>query len=207
MRASRPSTSAELTYVTSTPAIAGPAIVAARLSELTRVSRRAAARLAAARPAGCTCPRCPTRGAATSPRATHCSSGVSSPASQASGTAPRNTARTTLSASSSRLAGPRRRRRPNTSAPTTPGNVYAATAPPIHSPRSPAARARWRATPPRRSSSRPRGTRPRSRGSVAGTPGWRAPAGRRRGRRVEAPRAPREDAPEIDLVSAVSQIC
>ena len=35
MRASRPSTSAELTYVTST--IAGPAIVAAKLSELTRV--------------------------------------------------------------------------------------------------------------------------------------------------------------------------
>jgi hypothetical protein len=39
-----------------------------------------------------------------------------------------------LSASSSRLAGTRRRRRPNTSAPTTPGNVYAATAPPTHSP-------------------------------------------------------------------------
>jgi hypothetical protein len=48
--------------------------------------------------------------------------------------APRNTARTTLSASSSRLADTRRRRRPNTSAPSTPGNVYAATAPPTHSP-------------------------------------------------------------------------
>lgn len=59
---------------------------------------------------------------------------MSSPASQASGTAPRTTPRSTLSASSSRLAGIRRNRRPNTSAPATPGNVYAATAPPTHNP-------------------------------------------------------------------------
>src|SRR5919198_3989059 len=32
-------------------------------------------------------------------------------------------------------------------------------------------------------------------------------AGRRRGRGVGAPRAPRQDAPEIDFVSAVGQAC
>jgi hypothetical protein len=62
------------------------------------------------------------------------SGSVSSPAMEASGTAPRNAARIMLSASSSRRADAWRRRRPNRSAPTTPGNVYAATAPPTHSP-------------------------------------------------------------------------
>ena len=135
MRASRPSTSAELTYVTSTPAIAGPTIVAANSSELTRVfaaSRCSSGSSSASRVYLPALPHaCSSDETASS---TTYSGSVSSPASQASGTAPRNTPRTTLSASSSRLAGTRRRRRPNTSAPTTPGNVYAATAPPTHSP-------------------------------------------------------------------------
>jgi len=122
--ASRPSTSAELTYVTSTPAIAGPAIVAAKLSELTRVfaaSRCSSGSSSASRVYLPALPHaCSSDETASS---TTYSGGVSSPVSQASGMAPRNTARTRLSASSSRLADTRRRRRPNTSAPTTPGKV------------------------------------------------------------------------------------
>lgn len=135
MRASRPSTSAELAYVTSTPATAGPAIVAAKVSELTRVfpaSRRSSGSSSASSVYLPALPHaCSSDETASS---TRYSGGDSSPVNQASGTAPRNAPRTTLSAISSRLAGTRRSRRPSTSAPTTPGRVYAATAPPTHSP-------------------------------------------------------------------------